>query len=72
MENLFKKQIATWKDIFFFTLGSNCICQTSDGGDSRVAIVTLVSTSKTRTKLSSDAEAAMMLEGCAAIETTRK
>lgn len=52
------------------TLGSNCICHTSEGGASRVAIVALVSTSKTRTKLSSDAEAAMMPDGWAATATT--
>ena len=52
------------------TLGSNCICQTSEGGASRVAMLALESTSNTRTKLSRDADAAMDPEGCAATETT--
>ena len=54
------------------TLGSNCICQTSEGGASRVAIEALVSTSNTRTKLSREAEAAIIPDGCAATETTPK
>jgi len=52
------------------TLGSNFICQTSEGGASRVAMLALESTSNTRTKLSRDADAAMDPEGCAATETT--
>jgi len=52
------------------TLGSNFICQTSEGGASRVVMLVLESTSNTRTKLSRDADAAMDPEGCAATETT--
>ncbi|CAN7132976.1 unnamed protein product [Brassica rapa subsp. narinosa] len=54
------------------TIGSNCIPQTSEGGASRTAIVALVSTSKTRTKLSSEEDAAIIPEGCAATAATPK
>lgn len=55
---------------FDFTMGSNCICQTSEGGASRVAMLALVLTSNTRTKLSREAEAAKTPEGWAANDTT--
>lgn len=54
----------------FHTLGSKRICHTSEGGASRVARVALESTSKTRTKLSSEDEAAMEPSGWAATEAT--
>uniref|UniRef100_M4D1G8 RING-type E3 ubiquitin transferase n=1 Tax=Brassica campestris TaxID=3711 RepID=M4D1G8_BRACM len=63
---------ATIQRVKSITIGSNCIPQTEEGGASRTAIGALVSTGKTRTKLSSEEDAAIIPEGCAATAATPK